>query len=200
MALPYMKAGMIWGDACTEVLSGRTQVWDCSHFVLRMIRDILQDQSFGRGASPLNCVARDMFQNLSNPQPDELYGSWPIIGLADKTGGAGNYWNIVHIAFLLSAGAYKSTGSLIVDPRSWIVLDMVGTGTGYPVAIHNLTTWFSAGESAALNVPFWFAGRGDAQPAPQYAWVVGQYLSEARIRQAVTSFLPADRNNFRAIP
>lgn len=198
-SLPYISKPMVWGDACTEVMSGRISQWDCSYFMIRMIRDLCCDQSFGRGAPSKYIIAADQFRFLTESRRPLIGTSWPIIGVANRSANPSAHWNVGHIGFLLTQPRFVRTGELIPDYKEWIVLDMCQS-IGFvnnPVRIHDIGLWFGAGTGA---IPVWRPGDGDAQPAPNVSIILGQYLTGRLIAEATDGFITADRNVVRPIP
>jgi len=189
----FMAGSPEWGDSATESITGRNKVWDCSYFVLRVLRQLLGDESFGRGTTqPKNTLTWDMFQYLTAPKPALKGWSLPVIGVSDQTLLGSHYMGSSHIAILLNAVHVTSSG-LVPDPKTVFVMDLPDAGS-HKIAVRPISDW----GSFTNNIPVWIPGT--TRPSGSYVLIGGTWITEVQCRLASDCFNGSDRFDFKPIP
>jgi len=185
---------VLYGTVCSEAIpgGGEGRTWDCSYFMTRVIRDILRDQSWGRGGNAALTTSSGIWRYLTAPRPSLVGWSIPLIGLSDSH--LSTYWNSAHIAFLYGAVTGKDSKMSATLSR---VLDLSSVEIPYSVRIHPLSEWFESTDPE--TVPLWNPAEQE-RPEDRFCYIVGQWLCEPLIRLRSDGFNLSDKRTIQPIP
>lgn len=123
-----------WGTACPE---GANHPWDCSMYIIRMVRELCNNQNIAKSEYRTINAADIVRYWTTKSGPGKGSFAFPVVGLIDNEDTGGRWQNITHIAILIDQEPS--------DIREWLVLDhhVSGLGVNRRPGVYELRDWFN---------------------------------------------------------